>query len=222
MSRPRILALALLGVGLAGVSLATGGGAFFDQVRVVQGRGDDQPVRDLTARLPQGGVSLPESVAMALTLALVAGAIVALLGALLYARFGLPGVWRSYADVRIVEVEPQLGGAPRPTRAALVEHVDAALDAIEQGTDPREVIIACYVALLDAVRAAGTRPDPSESPAELLYRVLAEQEIPNAPVVRLSELYVEARFSQHVVADEMRDDARAALRTVRATLGVTV
>src|SRR2546423_489235 len=57
-----------------------------------------------------------------------------------------------------------------------------------------------------------------ETPEEYLARVLAELDIREAAIRRLTELYQFAKFSQHPVDEAMRADALDALADVRSDL----
>jgi hypothetical protein len=97
----------------------------------------------------------------------------------------------------------------------------AALSAdLETQADPREVVIACYVRMERAFAASGAARQPTESPLELLERVLGTLHVPAADVRRLTALFSEARFSTHPVTDEMRAAARRSLTAVADALAV--
>ena len=91
------------------------------------------------------------------------------------------------------------------------------LDAV---ADPRKAVIACYVRMERTFARAGAARRPDESPLELLARVLAELDVPEADVRRLTGLFTEARFSRHPVTDEMRVAARRSLDAVARALAV--
>ncbi len=106
---------------------------------------------------------------------------------------------------------------PEPLRRRLLQQLELGEDALDD-TAAHEVVIACYLALLDAVTAGGTSPRPHETPTELLERVLAERDVSPSSVRALTELYREARYSRHVVDEQMRAAARTALATARGEL----
>ena len=95
--------------------------------------------------------------------------------------------------------------------------LSADLDALP---DAREAVIACYVRMERAFAEAGAGRAPTESPMELLARVLDQLAVPEADVRRLTELFGEARFSAHPVTEEMRTAARRALAGVSDALAV--
>lgn len=104
----------------------------------------------------------------------------------------------------------------------LVALLDATSDevryrALSEG-DPRNGVVACWVALEDAVQRSGLERNDSETAAELTTRVLRRWEVDEEAIVSLSEAYREARFSRHPVTDSQRDRAVAALETIHADL----
>lgn len=112
--------------------------------------------------------------------------------------------------------------APRPepaaaTTAALVTAVDTGLRRIEEG-EPRDAVIACWVLLERAAASAGTARWPTETPAELTARVLAEQWVTADVLRRLADLYREARYSGHRQEEPVREEARAALLRLQQEL----
>lgn len=91
---------------------------------------------------------------------------------------------------------------------------------LDTEAEPREAVIACYVRMEAALAEAGTPRAATETPLELLRRVLDEYDVPAADVRRLTDLFTEARFSPHPVTDEMRRAARRSLGAVSDALAV--
>ncbi|HEV2889195.1 MAG TPA: DUF4129 domain-containing protein [Frankiaceae bacterium] len=89
---------------------------------------------------------------------------------------------------------------------------------LDDDADPREAVIACYVRMERALAEAGSPRGATETPLELLRRVLASFAVPEADVRRLTDLFTEARFSSHPVTDEMRHAARRSLGAVSDAL----
>ncbi len=87
------------------------------------------------------------------------------------------------------------------------------LAALAEG-DPRNAVVACWVALEDAADGAGLARDAAETSAEFTQRVLAGWQIDRGTVTQLAELYREARFSAHPVSELMRAEAVQALKTI--------
>lgn len=89
--------------------------------------------------------------------------------------------------------------------------------ALTEG-DPRNAVVACWVALEDAVDRSGLATDPSETAAELTTRVLGRWQVDPSAITDLSEAYREARFSRHPVTEEQRRAAVGALERIHADL----
>jgi hypothetical protein len=89
--------------------------------------------------------------------------------------------------------------------------------ALSEG-DPRNAVVACWVALEDAVHRSGLKPDRSETAAELTQRVLGRWDVDQAAITALSEAYREARFSRHPVSEEQRTVAVDALERIHLDL----
>jgi hypothetical protein len=108
---------------------------------------------------------------------------------------------------------------PVPTREEVLAAVDAGLSDLDYtDADPRRAVIACWVRLEQAAAAAGTPREPGDTPTELVTRLLSGHDV-SAPVLyALAEVYRLARYATHAVDTTMRDQARAALRQVRAEL----
>src|SRR5690606_35692226 len=85
--------------------------------------------------------------------------------------------------------------------------------ALSEG-DPRNAVVACWVALEDAVHRSGLTPDRSETAAELAWRVLARWDVDPSAVTDLSAAYREARFSRHPVSEVQRTVAVEALERI--------
>lgn len=104
----------------------------------------------------------------------------------------------------------------------LVALLDATSDevryqALSEG-DPRNAVVACWVALEEAVHSSGLTPDRSETAAELTRRVLGRWDVDPSAITTLSEVYREARFSRHPVTEEQRTLAVDALERIHLDL----
>jgi hypothetical protein len=112
-------------------------------------------------------------------------------------------------------------GAPKPVShaAEVAAALDAGLDQLAQtGSDPRSVVISCWVRLEDAAAAAGTPRRPSDAPYELVLRLLESHQISRPVLDRLAAVYRAARYSFGPVDESMRADAVSALQHLRAEL----
>lgn len=89
--------------------------------------------------------------------------------------------------------------------------------ALSEG-DPRNAVVACWVALEEAVHRSGLKPNRSETAAELTHRVLGRWDVDPAAITALSDAYREARFSRHPVSEEQRTLAVDALERIHVDL----
>ena len=110
--------------------------------------------------------------------------------------------------VRSSAAEQAVGGAE-----PAVEAIDAALEPLRGDPgDARTAVIEAYARLEEVL----ARRRPAEAPREYLARVLREHGVSEAPLVTLTGLFEEARFSRHPIPDDAPDAARAALDRLRA------
>lgn len=96
------------------------------------------------------------------------------------------------------------------THRALTEVTAEQSVALPEG-DPRNAIVACWVAIEDAIERAGIARNPAETSTELTTRVVGLVAIDTTAIQALSGLYREARFSQHDLGEEHRERAIALL-----------
>jgi hypothetical protein len=141
---------------------------------------------------------------------LVIAAVVVLLGLAIY---------RILRRVRLPQAEPEEAGWERMKSARLAEAVDTGLAQIDSGT-ATDAVVACWVALEEAAASAGVPRDPSETPAEFTVRVLGVGGISEPQLIRLGELYREARYSTHGSSEQARTEARSALLRLREELAL--
>lgn len=85
-------------------------------------------------------------------------------------------------------------------------------------SDPRNAVVACWVALEEAVQSSGLQRDPSETASELTARVLSRWQVDQGAIRELSAAYREARFSRHPVTEQQRDTAIAAVQRIHEDL----
>ena len=100
----------------------------------------------------------------------------------------------------------------------LAAAVDESLDDLRAEPDPRRAVIATY-ARLERVLAAHRLPRrPAEAPLEYLARMLDDLSVSPDAARRLTGLFEKAKFSQHAVRTEMKEEAISALETMRDDL----
>lgn len=100
----------------------------------------------------------------------------------------------------------------------LADAVDETLDDLRAEADPRKAIIAAYARLERVLAANGTARLASETADEYLPRVLHDLAIDPTAIGRLTELYREAKFSQHEVGATLKEEAIDALEHIRDEL----
>jgi hypothetical protein len=96
--------------------------------------------------------------------------------------------------------------------------LDESLDDLRREPDVRRAIIAAYARMERALAVAGIQRRPSETPTEYLARALQALDASIGAVTRLTDLFEWAKFSHHEPDESMRDEAIAALESVRDEL----
>jgi hypothetical protein len=112
---------------------------------------------------------------------------------------------------------------PRPrARNELAEQLELVLsdtlEDLESERDPRRAVIRAYARMETVLAAHGLPRNPAEAPLEYLARVLRELHVRAAAAHALTELFERAKFSQHEIDRARKDEAIAALATVRDDL----
>ncbi|MDO5738959.1 MAG: DUF4129 domain-containing protein [Ornithinimicrobium sp.] len=117
------------------------------------------------------------------------------------------------------EEQHRQGIAAEDELVALLEatNEDTQFRALSEG-DPRNGVVACWVALEEAVQRSGLSRNRSETAAELTERVLSRWEVDAEAITTLSHAYREARFSRHPITDDQRDAAVHALDRIHTDL----
>jgi hypothetical protein len=114
-------------------------------------------------------------------------------------------------------------GRRRPEDRTLREELTAilqdTLDKLWDEQDPRRAVILAYAWMERTLGAHGLPREPSEAPLEYLSRVLLDLDASRESVFELTTLFERARFSPHVIDEEMKADAIAALSALRDELG---
>jgi hypothetical protein len=102
-------------------------------------------------------------------------------------------------------------------REAVRQAVEQGLVGLDEG-DPRAAVIACWVRLEEAAAAAGTPREVSDTPTDLVTRLLSAHEVSAGVLDDLVAVYHEARYTTHPVDEAMRARARSALNQLRGEL----
>ena len=126
--------------------------------------------------------------------------------------------------VRVAErfVEPALAAEPpsrpAPPPAAVEEGLAEVLRAMLADPDPRTAVIGAYARLLAALDEVGFPRRAEEGPHEHLWRSLGPLGVRRAPLHRLAELFVRARFTPRPIDEEHRQTAIRSLADAIADL----
>ena len=107
---------------------------------------------------------------------------------------------------------------PSTLAEALVDVLQESLDDLRAERDPRRAVIAAYARLERTLAAYGLPRHPAEAPFEYVERMLADLAVSSVSIRRLTALFERAKFSQHEVAPEMKDEAIDALEMVQFEL----
>ena len=110
------------------------------------------------------------------------------------------------------------GPTGRRPRAVLAAEVEAGVDDLRAIADPREAVIACYSRMESVAEMSGISHRQSDTPFELLGRLLLEHDVLEPSASRLTELFEEAKFSINPIDEPMRQEALDALLEVRDQL----
>ncbi len=102
--------------------------------------------------------------------------------------------------------------------AALSQVVDEALDDLWNERDPRRAVIAAYARMERVLGAHGFPRRSFEAPLEYLSRILLELDVRASSISALTELFERAKFSAHDIDRSMKEEAIAALVSIRDDL----
>jgi uncharacterized protein DUF4129 len=132
--------------------------------------------------------------------------------AMLYAP--VHGLFR-FRRRELTELPPEVDDEVSATQLAAA--VDEGLRELDQG-GPGEGVVASWVLLERAAADAGTHRAAPDTPSELAGRLIDRHPVSSTPLLRLADLYREARFSRHELPESARTEARAALEQLRSEL----
>jgi hypothetical protein len=110
---------------------------------------------------------------------------------------------------------------PRPALTALElsQALDESLDDLRGEQDARRAVIAAYARLERVLAASGLPRHAAEAPLEYLGRVLRDLLRASASSVSLlTNLFERAKFSQHAIGPDLKEEAIEALVAVRDEL----
>lgn len=104
---------------------------------------------------------------------------------------------------------------PESAETARGRAIGAAITALDAAGDPRQAVIAAYVAMQQTYSAHGVVRGRAESAREYLGRLLVASRATQAEATRLTGLFEEARFSTHPMTQRMREVALGTLTSLR-------
>ncbi|HEX6658565.1 MAG TPA: DUF4129 domain-containing protein, partial [Ilumatobacter sp.] len=96
--------------------------------------------------------------------------------------------------------------------------LQASLEGVLLGADPRTAIRVAYGTLLDGLADVGLARRPEEGPDEHMERCLRAADLPAGPIRELLRLFALARFSTHPITEEHRTRAVLALDAAIASV----
>jgi hypothetical protein len=166
--------------------------------------GNPRPSLGAPPLAPGGSFHFPIAVFYGTLAAVLVGAIVAL-------------VWAVRKTRRPVPLEPL--ALAEEYGELLEEAIEGGRRALLSLDDARAAIIACYVAMEEALAQAGTKRTSAETPDELLAKAASTLLLNALPAQRLTSLFYEARFSSHRLGQDRRAAAEGALAMLSFELG---
>ncbi|MCX4745511.1 DUF4129 domain-containing protein [Kitasatospora sp. NBC_01287] len=112
-------------------------------------------------------------------------------------------------------------GATTRTRTderELARAIASARRALLNAHDARTAVIACYLAMEDSLAASGIERRIADSPTDLLHRATTTGTLHGPAATTLTDLFREARYSQHPMDHTHLHHARTALDTIATQL----
>ncbi len=129
---------------------------------------------------------------------------------------------RWLAARRAAETQDDPAAEERADVEALVAAVDAADEGLDSAADPRTAVLAAYAAMARQLSRGlvrhGGESRPSDTAGELLDRAVDAGLVSGSPARELTDLFREARFSEHPMGEAARTAARRCLAQVRGEL----
>ncbi|MDQ6935435.1 MAG: DUF4129 domain-containing protein [Actinomycetota bacterium] len=114
------------------------------------------------------------------------------------------------------EVLPDLEEA----REQLLADYRRQLEALDR-LSVRNGIVECWLTFESSAAHARAGRRPADTPTEFITRLLRRLDVDPRSAARLATLYEEARFSDHELSEDRRNDARAALDHIHADLAAS-
>ncbi len=101
----------------------------------------------------------------------------------------------------------------------MLQTVKAAVEELKAGEDYKHTIILCYKRMCDLLASAGAAPKETETPREFKGTATRILHLKRGALGDLTELFEEARYSEHPISDLRRGEAISCLRSIEEELG---
>jgi hypothetical protein len=133
---------------------------------------------------------------------------------------GLAGgaVVAAYVAYRPRRREPGTKGEEASSALTLADVLGDTLDDLRAEPDPRRAVIAAYARLESTLGAFGLPRRAAEAPDEYLHRIFVDLGVHSGFARELTQLFAQAKFSQHTVDRAMKEKAIQLLVTIRTGL----
>lgn len=131
-------------------------------------------------------------------------------------------VWQVMPRLRHrVTTQGQFTMLPELPQAAVVETAGHRLELLQEGS-PRNAIVAAWHDLEESTAEAGLPRSPAETSTEYTVRVLHTWDVDPHTMAALADLYREARFSNHPMTEQHREQAVALLTEVHTDIELSL
>jgi hypothetical protein len=132
-------------------------------------------------------------------------------------RWLLTRNWRRRREPDPEEIAFDPLDAPALLAESIVADAGRQREALATGS-PRNAIVACWHSFEEQAEAAGVRRQRWETSSEFTMRVLDTLSADDTAVLRLAELYRDARHSAHEISERDRRSAAEALAAIHRSL----
>jgi hypothetical protein len=96
--------------------------------------------------------------------------------------------------------------------------IKRAVDSLEAGGDPRTVVYRSYMSMCDLLERRGLADISYLTPGEFASIAVREFYLPREQVEELTQLFEEARYSDHLVGEGMKERSIRCLRAIKISL----
>ncbi|NYT12125.1 MAG: DUF4129 domain-containing protein [Methanomassiliicoccales archaeon] len=96
--------------------------------------------------------------------------------------------------------------------------IERAVDSLEAGGDPRTVVYRSYMNMCNLLERRGLTDISYLTPGEFASIAVGEFHLPHQQVEELTQLFEEARYSDHLVGEGMKERSIRCLRAIKISL----